>query len=154
MGAPNRRADEQAFSLVELLIAMAIIGVLASVAIPQFLAARSVVRERATVATLRSIVANQQAFFMNPVPQRPSPPSDGTKRYARLHELNAFVGNALGATVSTTFVDAPEVRYSMVPLWPSNADLQGHFVIQAVQQDVAMGFIYQVDESGRVVRVR
>ena len=156
--AVRHRRGELAYSLIELLVAVAIIGILSSVAIPQFLAARSVARERATVATLRSMVANQQIFFMNPVPLPPSPPSPPgitMKRYARLHELNAFVANSLGTTVATAFIDAPEVRYSMVPIWPSNAQLQGRFVIQAVQQHGrGVGYIYQIDESGRVVKIR
>ena len=151
--APARTA-ERAFSLVELLVVVAIVGILAAIAVPRYQAARLSARERAAMASLRSIATNQQAFLLNPVPLRPSMLNDPTKRYARLHELNSYVGNTLGTTTATTYVDAPGVRYSMVPLWPSTADLQGRFTIQATQVDAPLGFILQVDESGSVVKIR
>jgi hypothetical protein len=42
----------------------------------------------------------------------------------------------------------------MVPLWPSTASLRGSFTIQASEQNVAGGFLYEIDESGRVVKIR
>ena len=106
------------------------------------------------MATLRTIVAEQQLFFLNPVPLPPSAMGDPTRRYARLHELNAYMQNVLGADAGTLFVDAPGVRYSMVPLWPSTASLRGSFTIQASEQNVVKGFLYEIDESGRVVKIR
>ena len=153
--APRRRdGSEAAFSLVELLIVIAVLGILATIAVPQFLAARRVAVERTVVATLRTIVAEQQLFFLNPVPLPPSAMGDPTRRYARLHELNAYMQNALGADSGRFYVDAPGVRYSMVPLWPSTASLRGSFTIQASEQNVAKGFLYEIDESGRVVKIR
>jgi len=148
------RSAERAFSLVELLVVVAIVGILTAVAVPGYQAARESAKERATLAVLRTMVANQQAFFLNPVPLRPSATNDTTRRYARLHELNAYVNGSLGTTTATTYIDAPGVRYSMVPLWPSSSDLQGRFTIQATQIDGTMGFIFQVDESGHAVKIR
>jgi len=139
---------------VELLIVMSVLGILAAIAVPQFLAARRVAAERSVVATLRTIVAEQQLFFLNPVPLPPSAMGDPTRRYARLHELNAYMQNALGAVSGNFFVDAPGVRYAMVPLWPGTGALQGSFAIQATEQNVGRGFIYEIDESGRVVKIR
>jgi hypothetical protein len=39
-------------------------------------------------------------------------------------------------------------------LWPSTATLRGGFTIQASEQSVAMGFLYEINESGRVVKIR
>lgn len=149
-----RRGSESAFSLVELLIVISVLGILAAIAVPQFLAARRVAAERSVVATLRTMVAEQQLFFLNPVPLPPSAMGDATRRYARLHELNAYMQNALGATSGNLFVDGPGVRYSMVPLWPTTASLRGSFTIQASEQNAARGFLYEIDESGRVVKIR
>jgi prepilin-type N-terminal cleavage/methylation domain-containing protein len=147
-------SPESAFTLVELLIVVTVIGILAAIATPMFLAARQSAVEKAVVANLRTMAANQQIFFLNPVPLPPSGSNDGGKRYARLHELNAYSSNAFGHTTDTFYVDGPSVRYSMVPLWPSTASLRGQFVVQACQQDVPGGFIYEVDESGRIVKIR
>ncbi len=149
-----RRATESAFSLVELLIVISVLGILAAIAVPQFLAARRLAVERSVVATLRTMVAEQQLFFLNPVPLPPSAMGDPTRRYARLHELNAYMQNGLGTDSGSMFVDGPAVRYSMVPLWPATASLRGGFTIQASEQNVARGFLYEIDESGRVVKIR
>ena len=149
-----RRGWERAFSLVEVLIVVSVLGILAAIAVPQFLAARRLAVERGVVATLRTVVAEQQLFFLNPVPLPPSAMGDPSRRYARLHELNAFMQNGLGQVSSTTYVDAPGVRYSMVPLWPSTPSLRGSFTIQASEQGVPGGFLYEIDQSGRVVKIR
>lgn len=145
---------EAAFSLVELLIVITVLGVLAAIAVPQFLAARRLAAERAVISTLKTMVADQQLFFLSPEPLPPSAMNDLGRRYARLHELNRYARDAFGATVNDLYVDAPRVRFSMVPLWPTTSSLRGGFVIQASEQALDRGFIYEVDESGRVVKIR
>lgn len=152
--ATGPRRAEAAFTLIELLIVITVLGILAAIAVPQFMAARRVAVERAVVATLRTMVAEQQLFYLNPVPLPPSAMTDPSRRFARLHELNSYANTVFGDTVSSLYIDAPRVRYSMVPLWPTTASLRGRFVIQAAEQTVAGGFVYEVDESGRVVKIR
>ena len=79
------RHSDQGFSLIELLIALAVIGIVSGIAVPQLLSAYDRSRQRASVADMRSIaVANATyrvdtgsyagAFsdlvplFLNPVP--------------------------------------------------------------------------------------
>jgi prepilin-type N-terminal cleavage/methylation domain-containing protein len=150
----GRSNGQRAFSLVELLVVVAIIGILSAIALPQFQAVRRAAVEKGVVGTLRSMATNQQLFYPNPVPLKPSPLKDFTPRFARLNELNSFSNNIFGKTQGRNYVDAPRVRYSMVPLRPSLTSLQGQFIIQATEQGVKDGFIYQTDESSNVVKIR
>ena len=150
----GRSGGVSGLSLVELLIVVAILGVLTPIAAPRFQAVRHLAAERAVASTLRTMATNQQLFYPNPVPLRPMSLTDRTPRFGRLHELNRFSGNVFGLVVSNRYVDADRVRYAMVPLNPSAASLRGRFVIQATERGVKRGFIYQVDESGRIVKIR
>lgn len=150
----GRHRGEEAFSLIELLVVVAIIGILSAIALPQLMVARQAALEKAIVSNLKVMASNQQIFYLSPVPMSPSSKADLSKRFARLHELNAYSKNIFGRTVASLYVDGPQVTYSMVPLWPSTTSLRGRFIIQAAQQSVVNGFLYQVDESGRVVKVR
>ncbi len=54
--------SESAFTLIELMIVIAIIAIIAAIAIPNILSARQTANERAAMATLRSIGTAQVQF--------------------------------------------------------------------------------------------
>jgi type IV pilus assembly protein PilA len=59
------RKDERGFTLIELMIVIAIIGILAAIAIPQFSAYRVRSYNSASNADLRNTATAQEAYFVD-----------------------------------------------------------------------------------------
>ena len=76
------------FTLIELMIVIAIIAVVALIAIPNLLSSRLVANETATVGTLRSIASSQAEFQARQIVAQDN---DGLGEYGFLQELAGTV---------------------------------------------------------------
>ena len=61
----NKKKNEKGFTLIELMIVIAIIGILAAIAIPQFSAYRKRSYNAASQADLRNAATAQEAYFVD-----------------------------------------------------------------------------------------
>jgi len=61
----NKMKDQKGFTLIELMIVIAIIGILAAIAIPQFSAYRKRSYNAAAQADLRNSATAQEAYFVD-----------------------------------------------------------------------------------------
>jgi prepilin-type N-terminal cleavage/methylation domain-containing protein len=107
------------FTLVEIMIDVAIIALLAAIAVPSFLRARKLSQATATLETLRMIdgakdqyaLENGQASTVTPAPKDLAPyVKSGSKLYNLLIAGTA-PADALGATITVNTIDvAPQVN--------------------------------------------
>ncbi|MFB3064921.1 MAG: DUF2950 family protein [Planctomycetota bacterium] len=85
------------FTLIELMIVIAIIAIIAAIAIPNLLSARLSSNETAAIATLRSIISSQAQFQTT---TRADENLNGVGEYGTFGEMSAAVGVRGGAVLS------------------------------------------------------
>lgn len=125
------------FTLVELLLVVAIIGMLAAIAVPSLSGSRDAAESAAAVAHMRTIHTNQAMYRLT------------RGRYARLAELNTFVDGTLGRTVSTT-LRRGEFTYLMFPN-PSNSSLARGYTIHGYRLKAGRLLShYQMKDDGMI----
>jgi type IV pilus assembly protein PilA len=101
--------NEKGFTLIELMIVIAIIGILAAIAIPQFTRYRQRSRDSSAQSDLRNAATAQEGFFVD------------ASRYTQTEAL--LIGSTYGLYTSDkvvfTIVGADNVSYVMKAYHPS-----------------------------------
>src|SRR4030095_8973935 len=138
----NSRNSQTVFSLSELLIVCAIIGIIAAIAVPSLLGAKAAAQEAAALSCLRVIHSTQASLKIS------------MGRFGRMSEINAFHNGDLGVPVGPT-LKRQAYTYQTVPTSPSDAQLANSYRVAAtgVGPDGVTPYIFMVDESGVISQV-
>lgn len=123
---------QNGFSLIELLLVVVIIGVIATIGIPNFISGIAAAEHSSANATMKVMLGSQTAFY------------SANGRYARLDELNTLHHDSLGQITGNQLIRG-KFTYEMVPATPTNAELKDGFRIKASRPVGLDGLPYVVE---------
>jgi prepilin-type N-terminal cleavage/methylation domain-containing protein len=138
-----KKRSEHGFSIVEVLVVCAIIGIIAALALPFLQKAIIATENGSTFATMRSISSTQMSYF------------GSRNRFGRLTEINNIMSNAIG-TPSGNEVTRGKFVFSMAPdPNPTDTQLRDSYRIVARREVTGEGVVYQYElsESGEIRQI-
>lgn len=110
------KKDESGFTLIELMIVIAIIGILAAIAIPQFSAYRQRSYNSAAEADLRNAATAQEAYYVDNQTYKGDPTALIGSTYGLYTSQNVTIAGSAGQTnyTMTTYHSSGNKTYTLI----------------------------------------
>ncbi len=136
------RTREQGFSVVELLTVCAVIGIIASLAIPHLQKALRASENGNTFATMRTIASTQVNFFTQ------------NSRFGRITEINNLLSSSIGTNMGNE-VTRGKFVISMTPAAPTDTELRNGYTVTATRNVAGEGvvYVYQLTQTGEIRQI-
>ena len=136
------------FTLVEIMIVVAIIAIIAAIALPQLLRQRITANETAAVGALRTLVDAEMAFKAGNCLDSDS---DGTPEYGTLAQLSSPPNGGPGF-ISADLADGQRNGYTYTVTFTGTGGANQHFQIVAMPTTAGVTGVrsFYVDETGTI----
>ena len=125
----GRDRGPRGFSLIELLIVVAIILVIVAIAIPNFMRSRMAANESATVQNMRAVVTANVVYsstygtgYAPDLPTLGPPPGGGTPSLSNAALIDDVLSSGVKSGYAFTYNPLPAAINGMIPGYTLNAD--------------------------------
>jgi prepilin-type N-terminal cleavage/methylation domain-containing protein len=136
------RKGDGGFSVVELLIVCAVVGIIAAIAVPHLQKALRATENGNTFATIRTVASTQVNFFSQ------------NNRFGRITEINNLLASAIGTNSGNEVIRGKFVL-AMTPAAPTDAELRNGYTLTATRNVAGEGvvYVYQVTQTGEIRQI-
>ncbi|MFM9904007.1 MAG: type IV pilin protein [Pyrinomonadaceae bacterium] len=139
-----RDKKEKGFSLIELLIVVAIVGIIAALAVPALQKGIRAAENGNTFATMRTIASTQVNYYSQ------------NNRFGRLSEVNNLLSSSIGTASGTpNQLNRGKFVFSMTPATPTDGELRDGYTITATRNVTGEGvtYVYELTQTGEIRQI-
>lgn len=137
-----KKNNQKGFSLIELILVVAIIGIIAAIAVPALSKSIVAAENSSALSALKIMQVAESTLYVQ------------QNKFVRLDQINQFQNGRLGTLASNTLTRGKYV-FEMVPPNPTDDELKSGFVIKSTRiiDQFNLPYVVQLDQTGQITQI-